>query len=247
MTLAAVAFAAASSASCQAGAGTSASINVFAAASLTEAFTELGRDFEDDNPGTDVAFNFFSSGVLAQQIVDGAPADVFASADHETMQRVLAAGKAKSPRVIARNRLAIVVEPGNPKRVRTLADLARDDVVFVMCADAAPCGRLGAAALAGAGVDAAPSSLEDNVKAVVNRVALGEADAGLVYQTDVKAAGRGVDGVAIENVEDRAVESSYPMAVITGSTKRDAAEAWTAFVLSARGQRVLKSFGFRAP
>ena len=227
--------------------GAGGSINVFAAASLTEAFTELGRQFENGNPKTDVVFNFFSSGVLAQQIVDGAPADVFASADQETMQRLIDAGKAESARIIARNRLAMVVEAGNPKRVRSLADLVRDDVVFVMCANAAPCGRFGAAALAGAGVDATPKSLEDNVKAVVNRVALGEADAGIVYETDVKAAGRDVDGITLDNADDPAVEASYPMAVVKGTENRAAAEAWVRFVVSADGQRVMKSHGFLAP
>jgi molybdate transport system substrate-binding protein len=145
--------------------------------------------------------------------------------------------------VIARNRLAILVEKGNPKAVDGLPDLSKPDIVTVLCAPEVPCGRFGAAALAAAGVTAKPASLEENVKAVVSKVVLGEADAGIVYATDVQAAGTQADGIAI----DGAPEAVYPIAVTTAATNRDAAEAWIALVRSKEGRAVLAARGFLEP
>jgi molybdate transport system substrate-binding protein len=218
-------------------------LTVFAASSLTEAFTELGRTFEDEHPDVEVTFNFAGSSALVQQLDSGAPADVFASADEANMQKAVTAGDAADPVVIARNRLALLVERGNPKGITSLADLDKTGIVFVLCAPEVPCGKFGAAALATARVTAGPASLEENVKAVVSKVVLGEADAGIVYATDVQAAGTQADGIAI----DGAPEAVYPIAVTTAATNRDAAEAWIALVRSKEGRAVLAARGFLEP
>lgn len=222
-------------------------LHVFAAASLTEAFTALGKAFEADHPAVKVAFSFAASSALAQQIADGADADVFASADEANMAKVTGAGDALDPVVIARNRLAILVERGNPKAITGLADLTKAGVVLVLCAPEVPCGKLAAAALSMAGVDVTPASLEENVKAVVSKVSLGEADAGIVYVTDVKAAGSRVERVDIDIAGDPALEAVYPMAVTKAAKDTATARAWIDFVRSAAAQRTLASFGFRAP
>ena len=224
-------------------------VTVFAAASLTEAFTELGPVFERAHPHTDVTFNFGASSALAQQIQDGAPADVFVSADEANMQKVVDAAAASDPQAIARNRLAILVEKGNPKQISGLADLAKPDVVLVLCAPEVPCGRFAAAALAKANVSAKPASLEENVKAVVSKVTLGEADAGIVYATDVRSAGARAEGVDIDVdiADDPALEAVYPIAVTTRAVHPEAAKAWIALVQSDAGQRVLADHGFLAP
>jgi molybdate transport system substrate-binding protein len=216
-------------------------LRVLAAASLTDAFTDLARTFEREHPGVSVSLGFAGSSALVQQIADGAPADVVATADEHTMraladQRTLAG----APVVVARNRLAIAVEPGNPQRITDLADLGRPGLVVVLCAPEVPCGRLAAAALATAGVTVVPSSLEENVRAVVARVSLGEADAGIVYATDVRAAGSRVEGVAI----DVGTEAVYPMAVLAGSRRPSEAKQWLDLVGSDVGQRVLARHGF---
>jgi molybdate transport system substrate-binding protein len=222
-------------------------LRVLAAASLTEAFTELGRRFEADHPGLDVTFTFAASSALARQVNDGAPADVLVTADEASMAAVTAAGNAADPQTIARNRLAIVVGPGNPRRIDALADLGRRGVVFVVCAPEVPCGRFAAAALERAGVTATPASLEENVKAVVSRVTLDEADAGIVYVTDVRAAGDEVAGVDIDIADDPDLEAVYPAAITTGASNPQAAKAWIDHVRSAGGRRVLASHGFLAP
>jgi molybdate transport system substrate-binding protein len=222
-------------------------LHVFAAASLTEAFTALGRTFEADHPGVKVAFSFAASSALAQQIDDGADADVFASADQTNMQKVVDAGRAADPTIVARNRLAILVEKGNPKGISGLTDLARSGVVLVLCAPEVPCGRFATAALTKAGVTVKPASLEENVKAVVAKVTLGEADAGIVYVTDVRAAGGAAEGVAIDIADDPALEAVYPMAVTSSARDDAAAKAWVELVRSAAGQRTLATFGFLAP
>lgn len=219
-------------------------LDVLAAASLTEVFAELGRAFAVGHPGVEPSFTFAGSSALARQLGEGAPADVFASADEATMKQVTDSGDAADPKVMARNRLAIVVERGNPKRIVDVADLSRSDITFVLCAVQVPCGRLGAAALERAGVRAQPSSLEDNVKGVVSKVTLGEADAGIVYLTDVRAAGDKAEGVAVGAAGDQALEAVYTIAVARQSQNRDAARAWIAFVLSPTGQEILARFGF---
>jgi len=222
-------------------------LNVSAAASLTEAFEELGRTFEADHPAIDVTFNFGGSSALAEQIIQGAASDVFASADETSMAKVVDAGDAADPVVFARNRLSIIVEPGNPTGIGTLADLAADEVVVALCAPEVPCGRYAAAALAQAGVELDAATLEENVRAVVAKVTLGEVDAGIVYATDVRAAGVEADGVAIDIANDPDLEALYTIAVTTDSGNRDAAAEWVDFMLSEPGLRALERFGFLAP
>jgi molybdate transport system substrate-binding protein len=222
-------------------------LRVFAASSLTDAFTELGATFMADHPDLKVTFSFAGSSALAQQINAGAPADVFVSADEANMAKVTGAGNTRSPKVIARNRLAILVEKGNPNGIASLADLATRDVVLVVCAPEVPCGKLAALALRKAGVDARPASLEENVKAVVSKVTLGEADAGIVFVTDVRAAGDMAAGVDIDIARDAELEAVYPIAVAKQATNALAADAWIDFVLSDEGQRALNRHGFLAP
>jgi molybdate transport system substrate-binding protein len=223
-------------------------IDVLAASSLTEAFTELGRMFEASRRGVTVRFAFGASSALAQQVDDGAPADVFASADAANMAKVVAAGRAQgTPVVFARNVLSIVVGPGNPKAVEGLADLASPTLVVVLCAPEVPCGSLANAALAKAGVTVKPKSLEANVKAVVTKVALGEADAGIVYETDVEAGGAKVAGVAVDRADDPTLQAAYSMVAVAGAAHQEEARRWIDFVGSAEAGRVLAGFGFRSP
>jgi molybdate transport system substrate-binding protein len=221
-------------------------LHVFAASSLTEAFTELGAAFERDHPDVSVEFSFAASSTLALQIDEGAPADVFVSADEDHMRKVVDAGDATDSTVIARNRLAILVEKGNPKRIRSLADLAKPDTIVVLCAPEVPCGTYAAAALAKANVTLTPASLEENVKAVVTRVSLGEADAGIVYATDVTAA-TDAEGVPVDNAESPDLLAAYPAAVLTGAENPALARAWVEYLTSDGAQRTLAGYGFLSP
>ncbi len=217
-------------------------ITVLAAASLTEAFTEMGKAFEAENPDTKVTFSFGASSTLATQANQGAPADLFASADEANMKKVTDAGNASDPTAFARNRLAILVGKGNPKGVKTVADFARDDIAFVLCAIEVPCGKFSQQALDRAGVTAKPRSYEENVKAVVTRITLGEADAGIVYVTDAKAAGQSAQSVDIP--EEHNVIAVYPIGVLKQASRPDVAAAFKAFVLSAAGQQIMTRSGF---
>ena len=218
-------------------------IKVFAAASLTAAFTKLGEDFTAASGGTKVTFNFAGSQALATQIQQAAPADVFASADIPNM------GKVKdlvgTPQSFASNLLAIVVEKGNPKDVKGLEDLASPDLKVVLAAEEVPAGKYAKQVLDQAGVSVAPVSQEDNVKAVVTKVSLGEADAGIVYVTDVTAGGDKVEGVDIP--EDQNVTATYPIATVKATKAQDKAQAFMDLVLSAEGQQVLEQYGFLPP
>jgi molybdate transport system substrate-binding protein len=218
-------------------------IKVFAAASLTAAFTKLGDDFSAANGGTKVTFNFAGSQALATQIQQAAPADVFASADIPNMGKVK--DLVNTPRNFASNLLAIVVEKGNPKDVKGLEDLASPDLKVVLAAEEVPAGKYARQLLDQAGVSVTPVSQEDNVKAVVTKVSLGEADAGIVYVTDVSAGGDKVEGVDIP--EDQNVVATYPIATVKASKAQDKTQALMDLVLSAEGQQVLKEFGFLPP
>jgi molybdate transport system substrate-binding protein len=218
-------------------------LKVFAAASLTAAFTELGRQYAAANGGDKVTFNFAGSQALATQIQQGAPADVFASADIPNMDRVK--DLVATPQNFASNRLAIVVEQGNPKGVRSLDDLASGDLKVVLAAEEVPAGRYAKQILDQAGVTVRPVSQEDNVKAVVTKVSLGEADAGLVYVTDVTAGGDKVEGVDIP--QDQNVLATYPIATVKASQAPDQAQAFMDLVLSDEGQQVLERHGFLPP
>jgi molybdate transport system substrate-binding protein len=217
-------------------------IKVFAAASLTAAFNELGPQYTAAE-GTRVTFNFAGSQALATQIQQGAPADVFASADIPNM------GKVKdlvgTPQNFASNLLQIVVEKGNPKGVKGLDDLANPDLKVVLAAPDVPAGKYAQQALEKANVTVRPVSQEDNVKAVVNKVALGEADAGIVYVTDVTAGGDKVEGVDIP--QGLNVVATYPIATVKASKAQDKAQAFMDLVLSDQGQQVLKQYGFLPP
>ena len=217
-------------------------VDVFAAASLTDAFERLGEQFEAANPGTTVTFSFGASSALAQSIVGGAPADVFAAASPVTMDVVATAGDARDPVVFTRNRLVLAVPTGNPAGVRGLADLARPDLKVALCAEQVPCGAAATTVLEAAGVQAAPDTLEQDVRAVLAKVRLGEVDAALVYRTDVLAAPDEVEGVPFPEA-DQAV-SAYLLAPLAGARNPGAAQAFVAHVLSSEGQRVLVDAGF---
>jgi molybdate transport system substrate-binding protein len=221
-------------------------VTVFAAASLTGAFTELGDAFEAATPGARVTFNFAGSSALAAQILDGAPADVFASADVDNMTKLTDAGATRSePVVVTTNRAQIVVDSGNPEGIAAVADLADPDLIVIACAPEVPCGRYAQQVLANAGVDLTFRSLEENVRAVVSKVTLGEADAGIVYVTDVIDAGDQATAVAIP--ADVNVVAEYPMAITSESANPDGAQAFIDFVLSDEGQSILASYGFVSP
>ena len=217
-------------------------IKVFAAASLTAAFNELGPKYTAAE-GTKVTFNFAGSQALATQIQQGAPADVFASADINNMDKVK--DLVGTPQNFASNLLQIVVEKGNPKGVEGLDDLANPDLKVVLAAPDVPAGKYAQQALEKANVTVKPVSQEDNVKAVVNKVALGEADAGIVYVTDVTAGGDKVEGVDIP--EELNVVATYPIATVKASKAQDKAQAFMDLVRSDQGQQVLKKYGFLPP
>jgi len=214
---------------------------VFAAASLTDAFTELGAEYERAHPGERVAFSFAGSQSLVAQVQQGAPADLVATADTASAQ-ALADQLDGAPQVLARNRLAIVTAPGDPLGLAALADLARPSVQVVLAGPSVPAGRAARAALDEAGVSVRPVSEEPDVRAVVQRVALGEADAGIAYATDVAAADDRVDGTPLPGVSN-----AYPAGVVRGSARRDRARAFLDLALSERGRAVLSSYGFLPP
>ncbi len=226
--------------------GVTGTVNVFAAASLTESFTQIGKDFEAANPGTTVKFNFAGSSALATQINQGAPADVFASASPTNMKTVADAGNAGgTPTTFVKNQLVIAVPKGNPKHITGLADLTKPGVKVAECAAAVPCGAAATKALAAAKVTLKPVTLEQDVKAALSKVKLGEVDAALVYRTDAKAASSSVDGV--EFPESAGAINSYPIVVLKNSANKTAAQAFVAYVLSDKGMAVLTAAGFQSP
>jgi len=215
-------------------------VEVYAAASLQRSFDEIATAFEAAHPGVTVAPVYDGSSTLATQIGEGAPADVFASADEKNMAKV--AAQAPAPQIFAANTLVIAVPTGNPGQVQTLADLSR--VTTVLCAPEVPCGAASQTLLSNAGVVVSPASSEQNVTAVLTKVAAGEADAGLVYATD--AVGRDdVEAIVPDGAD--AVVNRYPIAVLSDAPNPEAAAAFVAFVLSEDGQRLLADAGFRAP
>jgi molybdate transport system substrate-binding protein len=218
-------------------------INVFAAASLTAAFKEEGAAFQKKHPNASVMFNFAGSASLVTSINNGAPADVFASADAPNMQKVVNAGNVTGqPANFAANKLQVVVPAGNPKGVRGLADLANPGTVVILCAPVVPCGNYANQALAKAGIKLTPKSQEQDVNAVVSKVSLGEADAGIVYVTDVRAAGAKVEGVDIP--DDQNVLATYPIATVKGGSNPTGGYAFIDFLLSSPGQAILANYGF---
>lgn len=224
----------------------SGTLTVFAAASLTDTFTELGDRLMAAHPGLSVVFSFAGSSTLAAQIVAGAPADVFAAASEATMQTVVDdSGGSLAPTVFAGNTLEIAVPVGNPGGVTGLADLARPELSIALCAPEVPCGAAAEAVFAAAELTPAPDTLERDVRAVLTKVTLGEVDAALVYRTDVIAAEGQVEGITFD--EAAAVVNEYPVVILGGSGNPEAARAFVELVLSQEGRDVLAGAGFERP
>jgi molybdate transport system substrate-binding protein len=223
------------------GAALSGSINVLAASSLTEAFQGLAQEFEQANPGTKVNLSFGASSDLVTQITQGAPADDFASADEANMTKVVdAKANDGTPQPFAKNKLEIAVEKGNPKHMATVADLAKSGTVVVLCDSTVPCGKFADQVLANAKVTVTPKSREANVKATLAKVEQGEADASIVYVTDVRNSGK-VDGVVIpDNIN---VVTTLPIVALKGSKNSALAQAWVDFVV-AHQQELVSKYGF---
>jgi molybdate transport system substrate-binding protein len=220
-------------------------VNVFAAASLQETFSRLKKQFETTHPAVTVTPNFGASSALAQQINQGAPADVFASASQTNMDQVVQAGAASSSKAFAKNAMEIAVPPANPAGITSENDLAKPGVKVALCQVQVPCGTVAAKVFSTADITVTPVSQEADVKAVLTKVQLGEVDAGVVYVTDVKAAGDKVKGIEIAS--DVNASTSYPIAALTRAPNPDAAAAFVAYVLSPDGQTVLRAGGFAAP
>jgi len=225
--------------------GGASEVTVFAAASLAESFTELGRAFEAAHSGTTVKFNFGSSAALAQQIVQGAPAGVFAAASPVTMKTVTDASPATSPTTFVRNKLQIAVPKDNPAKVENLKDLTDPKVKVALCAEQVPCGAAAVKALDAAGLKVTPVTLEQDVKATLTKVELGEVDAALVYRTDVIASGGKATGISFPEA-DQAV-NDYPIATLAKAPAGDLAKRFVDLVLSQQGKDVLIKAGFEAP
>ncbi|WP_285040918.1 molybdate ABC transporter substrate-binding protein [Plantibacter sp. LMC-P-059a] len=224
----------------------SGSITVYAAASLKTTFTTLAKDFEQVHPGTSVELTFAGSSDLVTQLTNGAPGDVFASADEKNLAKLTDADLVEGDPVdFATNVLQIAVPPSNPAHVKTFADLARPGVKTVVCAPQVPCGAATVAVEDATGISLSPVSEESSVTDVLGKVTSGEADAGLVYVTDVIAAGDAVRGIAFD--ESSKAVNTYPIAPLAGSANPALAAAFAAFVVSADGQRVLADAGFGAP
>ena len=228
------------------GAKLSGTLVVFAATSLTDAFDKIGAQFQQANPGVTVKFNYNGSSSLATQINQGAPADVFASASPKNMTTVTDEKMTSAaPTDFAANSGEIMVEAGNPKNIKSVADLANSSLKVVTCAPDVPCGALATEIFKNAGVTVKPVSQEENVGGVVTKVSLGEADAGIVYVTDVKANGSKTTGVPIPDNQNQVTD--YPIAPVKGAPNAAAAAAFITYVLGADGQAVLKGFGFMPP
>ena len=219
---------------------------VSAAASLTDAFAEMESAFEDANPDVDVLLNFGSSSALREQILEGAPADVFASANTSNMDQVAEAGElAGAAEIFVTNSLQIAVPIGNPAEVTGLEDFAREDLLIGLCAEDVPCGDFGREALENARVIPSIDTNEPDVRALLTKIEAGELDAGITYVTDVLSASGTVEGVDIPAEVN--VVAEYPLATLTGAPNPDAASAWVEFVLSEEGQAILTSYGFTSP
>ena len=226
--------------------GPTGTVTVFAAASLTDVFTDLGRRLEDEDNGLDVQFNFAGSSALATQLTQGAPADVFASANGTQMAVVTDAGLAAGdPTVFTSNVLEIAVPAGNPAGVTGLADFGREELTLAVCAPEVPCGAAAEDVFAAAGVTARPDTQEEDVRAALTKVELGEVDAALVYATDVTAAGDAVEGVPFPEAGDAV--NDYPLCTLAAAPNPEGARAFVDLVLSEEGRQALADAGFRTP
>lgn len=223
----------------------SGTITVFAASSLQEAFTTLGHQFERGHPGSTVTFDFDASSTLAEQITQGAPADVFASASPTNMEQVAKTGDAGSPANFVSNVMEVAVPPDNPAGIRRISDLAKAGVKVALCAPEVPCGAVAHEVFNNAGIRVNATTLEPDVKSTLTKVELGEVDAGMVYVTDVRAAGSKVKGVRIpDNVN---ASTDYPIAALPTGPNPEGGKAFVRYVLSPAGARVLSADGFRKP
>lgn len=221
-------------------------ITVFAAASLTDAFADVATAFEEANPDAGVELSFDGSSALVQQLIEGAPGDVFASADQNNMDKLTAEGlEGAEPVIFATNLLAIIVAPDNPLGITGVEDLADEDLTVVVCAEEVPCGTYANEVFANAGVTVTPDSYEQNVRGVASKVVEGEADAGIVYVTDVMAAGD--DAALVEIPEDVNVVAEYPVAPLAASGEPETAAAFIEFLLGDEGQAILGEYGFSSP
>jgi len=248
--LTAVAVAGCSSSSSSSPSSTSSSpatgtITVFAAASLTGAFTQIGKQFEAAHKGDTVKFSFGPSSGLATEITSGAPADVFASASPKNMQEVVSAGDASNPQDFVKNTMQVAVPPNNPAKVTSVNDLAKKSVKVALCQPQVPCGAVAAEVFKNAGITVKPVTLQPDVKSVLTQVELGNVDAGMVYVTDVLAAGSKVKGVTIPASDN--ASTLYPIATISSSKHTSVAQAFMSYVLSPAGQQVLTAAGFQKP
>jgi molybdate transport system substrate-binding protein len=220
-------------------------ITVFAAASLMGTFAQLGKQFQTAHPGDTVKFSFGPSSGLATQITSGAPADVFASAAPANMDSVVKAGDASNPQNFAKNTMEVAVPPKNPGKVTSVNDLAKKSVKVALCQPQVPCGVVAAEVFKNAGIKVTPKTLQPDVKSVLTEVELGSVDAGMVYVTDVMAAGPKVKGVVIPASDN--ASTLYPIATISDSKQKSIAQAFVSYVLSPAGQQVLTAAGFKQP
>ena len=227
------------------GLGVEGELRVSAAASLTDAFAEVESAFEAANPDVDVVLNLGSSSSLRVQILEGAPADVFASANLSNMDQVVAAAEAEGGEIFVTNLLQIAVPAGNPAGVSGLQDFANEELLIGLCVEDVPCGDFGRQALENAGVTPAIDTNEPDVRALLTKIEAGELDAGIVYVTDVLSAPGAVEGVDIP--EEFNVVAEYPIAALVNAPNRAAAAAFVEFVLSGEGQAILARYGFESP
>lgn len=218
-------------------------LTVFAAASLTEALGDLQGTLATSDPDLHLTYSFAGSGALVTQVQQGAPADVVATADKDSMQKLVDAGLVEQPTIFATNQLEILVAPGNPLHIETLADLAKPGVKVVLGDETVPAGKYAAQILSGAGVTVQPVSKEADVKAAVAKVTSGEADATIVYVTDVRAAGAKGTGVEIPAAQN--VVAQYPVAIVSATTHHDAAAAYVEDLVQGPGQAALRARGFQ--
>ena len=221
------------------------SITVFAAASLMGSFTQLGKQFETAHKGDTVKFSFGPSSGLATEINSGAPADVFASAAPANMQQVVSAGNASNPTNFAKNKAEVAVPPNNPGKVTSVKDLGKSSVKVALCQPQVPCGVVAAQVFKNVGIKVKPVTLQPDVKSVLTQVETGNVDAGMVYVTDVMAAGSKVKGVTIPAADN--ATTTYPIATISSSKHKSIAQAFVSYVLSPTGQQALASAGFEKP
>jgi molybdate transport system substrate-binding protein len=234
-----------SSASSSPSAASTGTITVFAAASLMGTFTQLGTQFEAAHPGDTVKFSFGPSSGLSTQITSGAPADVFASAAPANMDTVVSAGDAANPQDFAKNTMEVATPPNNPGKVDSVTDLAKKSVKVALCQPQVPCGVVAAEVFKNASIKVKPVTLQPDVKSVLTQVETGNVDAGMVYVTDVMAAGAKVKGVSIPASDN--ASTLYPIATISDSKHKSIAQAFVAYVLSPAGQQVLTAAGFQKP